>query len=408
MKLAALVEFFPPKLGSDRRIYEIMSRLASKHEIHFVVAPPFRALSGNFMIGNKELDLHFKGEENRVVNSGISGHFIQIPRLLTKIWTRSYEIAYFLTLVVLCPKIIKSLRKINPEIIVLNYPSVYTGILGFAAGKILRRPVLLDFNDLIAQYSILILNTKSSSLKTRLFVFVQDFLARNCNKVVATTRFIRNYAIKHGASEEKVFVISNGVDTKFFSPKTHDVGNIKTKFGLTGKTICLYSGRFDGWAGIDIIMQLCDELKDKCRETQFLIVGGKLVNRKYPKNLVVVGERTYEEMPEILNVANVILVPFPNNVVSHATSPLKLFEGMAMEKPVVASRVEGIEEVITNGKNGVLVDNPNSIQKWCEAVGSILNSRALAKRVAEKARHTVIKKYDWNQLAEEYEKIFIL
>jgi len=408
MKLAALVEFFPPKLGSDRRIYEIMSRLSSKHEIHFVVVPPFRALSGNFMIGNKELDLHFKGEKNRVANGGISGHFVQIPRLLTKIWNRSYEVAYFLTLVVLCPKIIKSLRKINPEIIVLNYPSVYTGILGFAAGKILKRPVLLDFNDLIAQYSILILNTKSSSLKTRLFVFVQDFLARNCDKVVATTRFIKNYAINHGASEEKVFVISNGVDTKFFSPKTHDVENIKTKFGLTGKTICLYSGRFDGWAGIDIIMQLCEELKEKSLETQFLIVGGKLVNRKYPKNLVVVGEKPYEAMPEILNVANVILVPFPNNVVSHATSPLKLFEGMAMEKPVVASRVEGIEEVITNGKNGILVDNPNSIKKWCEAVESILNSRALAKRVAEEARHTVVKKYDWNQLAEEYEKIFIL
>lgn len=408
MKLAVLVEFFPPKLGSDRRIYEIMSRLSSKHDIHFVVVPPFRALSGNFMIENKELDLHFKGEETRVANGGISGHFIQISRLLTKIWKQSYEAAYFLTSVVLFPKIIKSLRKINPEIIVLNYPSVYTGILGFAAGKILRRPVLLDFNDLIAQYSALLLNTKSSSLKARLFVFVQDFLARNCNKVVATTRFIRNYAVNRGASGEKVFVIPNGVDTKFFRPKTQDVENIKSKFGLTGKTICLYSGRLDGWAGIDIIIGLCKELKDRNPNTQFLVVGGKLVNREYPKNLVVVGEKPYEAMPEMLNLANVILVPFPNNIVSHATSPLKLFEGMAMGKPVVASRVEGIEEVITNGKNGILVDNPNSIKKWCKAVESILNSRAVAKRVAEEARHTVVKKYDWNHLAEEYEKIFIL
>jgi hypothetical protein len=44
LRIAALVEYFPPNIGSDRRIFEIMKRLALKHEIHFVILPPIRML----------------------------------------------------------------------------------------------------------------------------------------------------------------------------------------------------------------------------------------------------------------------------------------------------------------------------------------------------------------------------
>lgn len=405
MKLAVLVEFFPPKLGSDRRIYEIMSRLSGKHDIHFVVTPPFRALSGSFMMGDKELDIHLENQSPRLVKGGISGHFIQIPYFLTKIWKQSHAVAYLLTSIILFPRIIQSLRRINPDIIVLNYPSVYTGILGFFAGKILRKPALLDFNDLIAQYSMLLLDLRSSSLKARLFVFVQDFLARNCSKVVATTELIRNYVVNRRIGDEKVFVVPNGVDPRFFCPKK-DGESYRSKLGISGEKICMYTGRLDGWAGIDILTALCEELKESNLDTQILVVGGRLANREAPENLVVVGETPYEMMPEILNLADAVLVPFPDNDVSQAVSPLKLFEGMAMQKPVIASRVKGIEEVITSGKNGILIDDPRSVREWREAVQSIFNSRALARRMAKEARYTVVKEYDWNYLAEEYEKIF--
>ncbi len=46
MRIAVLTEFFPPNLGSDRRIFEIMNRLASRYEIHFIVIPPLRLFYG--------------------------------------------------------------------------------------------------------------------------------------------------------------------------------------------------------------------------------------------------------------------------------------------------------------------------------------------------------------------------
>lgn len=405
MRLAVCVEFFPPRLGSDRRIYEIMSRLSNKHDIHFIVVPPFRALSGRFLVGDKELARHFKGEEDQRTLSGIRGHFIQIPRLVARIWKHSYEVAYLLTLVILFPRIVKTLRKIHPEMMVLNYPSVYTGVLGFAAAKLSKIPVLLDFNDLIAQYSMLLLNLSGSGFKAKLFFWVQDSLVRRCDKVVATTRLIRDYAIGHGASQDRVFLVPNGVDTDLFCPKPWEVEDSKEIFGLRGKTVFFYGGRLDDWAGIDIIKGLCKELREKKPETQFLVVGGRLASREHLDNLVVIGETPYETVPQILNMADAVLVPFPDNVVSRASSPLKLFEGMAMRKPIIASRVDGIEDIVTHGKNGMLVDSADSVKGWCKAIESVLKHKAAAKKMGWQARRTAIEKYDWNHLAGEYEKL---
>ncbi len=408
MKIAVLVEFFPPKLGSDRRIYEIMSRLTDGHEIHFVVLPPFRVLSGQFMISDNQLHNHLGSDHSREASqAGLKSHYMRIPRLLAKIWKRSYTLAYPITLCLLLPRVVLELRKIRPDVVVLNYPSIYTGILGFAAGRILKKPVLLDFNDLIAQYSILLMNLKNSSAKAKIFVKVQDFLVRKSDKLVATTELIKKYALSCGAARDRIFVIPNGVDTKLFRPMANNGGDEKSKIGLSGKTVCLYGGRLDSWAGIDIIMGLCKELEDKAPDAHFLVVGGKLENHEAPQNLLVLDETAFNDMPQILNIADAILVPFPDNIVSHASSPLKLFEGMAMKKPVVASKVEGIEEVIKDGVNGVLVDRPNSISRWCKAVESVLNSKKLARKVANGARQTVVEKYDWNTLAQEYEKVFM-
>lgn len=407
MKIAVMVEFFPPKLGSDRRIYEIMSRLSGRHQIHFLVLPPFRILSGQFVVSGDQLSNHLKPDNSRTSQGGIRSHYLRVPRILTTIWKKSYTVGYLMTLSLMFPRMILELRKINPDIVVLNYPSMYTGILGYATGRILRKPVLLDFNDLIAQYSVLLMKLNESSIKARLFVTIQDFLARKSDRVVATTELIRTYAVTRGAAKNEVFVIPNGVDTNLFRPMLNDCEKDKSRLGLSGKTVCLYGGRLDSWAGIDIIIGLCKELKDKIPDARFLVVGGKLENHEPPQNLLVLGEAAFDDMPQILSMADAILIPFPDNIVSHATSPLKLFEAMAMKKPVVASRVEGIEEVVKDGINGVLVDSPNSIGRWCKAVETILTSKALASRVASGARRTVVEKYDWNRLAQEYEKVFM-
>ncbi|MDH5754027.1 MAG: glycosyltransferase family 4 protein [Candidatus Bathyarchaeota archaeon] len=405
MRIAVFVEFFPPKLGSDRRIYELMKRLSKNHEIHFVVLPPFRMLSGKLSLPQSRF--HFQREEVVVVHQDIIAHYIQTSRLMLKLWKKSYILAYFLTLVSLFFKAFKSIKKIDPQVIVLNYPSVYTGVLGFIIGeKLLRKFVLLDFNDLIAQYTIHLLNLKPRSIAAKICVSIQDFIVKNSDKVIATTNYIKKYALDLAVSDEKIIVIPNGVDAKYFDPQKYAVEHLKSRLNLSDKKICLYCGRLDGWAGMNVVSQLCEVFNARKLDACFVIVGdGKKEKDRFAEDAVVLGEVSYEKVPEILVIADVVLVPFPDTEVSRAASPLKLFEGMAMGKAIVASEVDGIKEVISNQENGVLV-NPNNIAEWIKAVTSLLSDSSMAKRIGENARQTVKEKYDWELLAKKYEKSF--
>ncbi|MGQ9623772.1 MAG: glycosyltransferase family 4 protein [Candidatus Bathycorpusculaceae bacterium] len=400
MKIVAFVEYFPPRMGSDRRIFELMKRLVSKHEVHFMVFPPVRTLiSGAKSITEKA---HPEPGNTSVAHEGIKGYFLGIPRFLTTVWRSSILAAYLLTAPLLLIKTMRKLAELKPNVIVLNYPSPYTGLLGFIAGKIWRKPVVLDFNDLIAQYTANLLNLKKDSFKARMLAYIQNYISKNSQRVVAPTSFIKKYAIANRTSAAKVMLIPNGADTQIFNPQKHNNRITKKE-----KKTCLYCGRLDSWAGMNIIAKLCHITHNRKINVKFVLFGSGEQKIQLKENVILCGEHAYEEMPSILAAADIILVPFPNNEISHAASPLKLFEGMAMQKPVIASRVKGIKEVISDGENGFLAD-PDDIEEWLAKIESVLRSEKDATRIGRNARRTVEEKFNWNRLAKQFEEVLTI
>lgn len=392
--MAVLVEFFPPRMGSDRRIYELMRRLAEEHEINFLLIPPFRE-----QVKMLSSETSSRPATSTHVHEGITTYRVEIPKIMKEIWRKSLKLGYMLSMALLIPRVIRELVKVNPEIIVLNYPSVYTGVLGFFAAKFLRRRCVVDFNDLIAQYTINLLNLENSSFTGTLILLIQDFIIKKSDIVVAPTDFIRKYALALGLKDENISVIPNGVDMQVFNAKIKS--DYRSKLSLNDKRICLFFGRLEEWAGIRILIDVCSVFEQKSRDIRFLIVGGGSKEVEFPRNVVMVKEVPHCQVPKILAVADVVLVPFPENEVSHAASPLRLFEGMAMRKPIIASKVSGIKEVIQNGYNGLLVD-PNNPKEWVETVEAVMSSRSLQKKLGENAEESA-KKYDWNVLASRFE-----
>lgn len=404
MRIAVFVEYLPPRLGSDRRIFEIMKRLVHKHEIHFVVFPPFRELLKKSSQSNANVGRNSRTETKTINIESIHGHFISIPSIIAPIWRRSLIIAYCLTSALVFLKSARVMRKINPDIVVLNYPSPYTGLLGFLEGKLWNKPIVLDFNDLIAQYTINLLSIKKASFKAKILVFVQQYLVKNSQKTITPTHFIKRYTVSLGLPKNKITVISNGVDTRAFHPTRFDPARLKLKLSPNKEKLCVYSGRLDEWAGINLISKLSDIAETKKLNAKFVLAGSGAEKMLDKENVILLGAVPYEEIPHLLTTADVILIPFPNNEVSHAASPLKLFEGMAMGKPIIASKVSGIAEAISDGENGFLAD-PENVNEWVEKLETILTYENIAKKVGQNARRTVEEKFEWNCLAKQYEEI---
>jgi glycosyltransferase involved in cell wall biosynthesis len=214
MRIAVFAEYLPPRLGSDRRIFEIMKRLSSKHEVHFVVFPSFRELRDRSVENRRKSLSHDRYSTVRF--EGINGHLISVSPRVALLWQRSLLAGYCLTALFVFLKSIRTMRNVNSDIVVLNYPSPYTGLLGFLEAKLWNKPVIVDFSDLIAQYTCALLNLKKGSLAAKLLVLVQNYIVKNADWVVTPTRFIKEYAAALGIPERKISIISNGVDTNIF------------------------------------------------------------------------------------------------------------------------------------------------------------------------------------------------
>jgi len=398
-----IAEYFPPRLGGDRRIFELMKKLSERYDIHFITLPP------SYTLFIRRVDSR-NPRENQAWFEGIKAHRVGLPNPIWRLWTNSFLLAYVVTLTYLLVKTIKKMAELNPEIIVINNTSVYTGLLGFICGKILNKKLLVEYNDLQALYTIQLVRKRVNGFLLpalgRILVSIEDIIVRHGWKVTAITEFIKDYASVRNTRKD-ITVIPDGVDTDLFDPLKVDGSEIRSKHGIRNEErICIYAGRIDECAGAEIILETAKLLKDE-GSVKFMIVGegDPEVANKFSKceNVILTGAISKESVPQYLAAADIVLVPFPDNVASHSISPLKLFEGLAMEKPVIASAVSGIREAIGQDFNGTLV--ASHPKYWASAVMEIAKRGVDPMWGIQKNRRIVCEKYDWNHLAKEFNKV---
>ena len=403
-RIVVVAEYFPPRLGADRRIFELMRRLSAKYDIHFVTLPP------SYTLFIRKIDPHDK-QKPEVAYQRMRGHRLSLPEFISRFWTKSFLIAFMVTETYLCLQVLRRMARLKPDIVIINDTSAYTGLLGFICSKILHKKLVVDYNDLMGLYTMELIGKKMSrSLQMilgRMLVLVEDTLVRHGWKVTTITVFIKNYAATRKIRND-ITVIPNGVDTSLFNPAKVTGVDIYGKYGVrSGKKLCVYAGRVDEVAGAEIILETAKLLKNE-KSIKFMIVGEgnpKMLNELSKcDNVILTGRVPKESIPKYLAAADCVLVPFPDTVASHGISPLKLFEALAMEKPVIASAISGITEVAHQDPNVVLVSKDP--KQWASAVKklAIENSENSTQR-RQNSGKAVRQKYDFDHLAALFDEV---
>ncbi len=174
-----------------------------------------------------------------------------------------------------------------------------------------------------------------------------------------------------------------------------------------------YAGHLYPWKGVDLVIEVVAALAD----TQGLIVGGHEKEpdlarvKAFARQLHCATRVTFTglippaEVAARLRQADVLVLPNPASAFStDFTSPLKLFEYMASGRPVVASDLPSLREVLRDGENALLVA-PGNPQALAGGVARIKDDPALGRRLAERARQDV-RQFTWARRAERLEALF--
>ena len=232
-------------------------------------------------------------------------------------------------------------------------------------------------------------------------------LVKKCAGVVSITEGLKNFYIKNGVDSKKIIVAPDAIDIVDFSKKYIQV-DVRRKLGLsTGKKIVLYAGRLDGWKGADTLFEASKLLPD---EIQMVIIGGETkqvtcLKKEYPR-IIFLGFRPYRELAENLAAADALLLPNTgkNEISARFTSPLKLFAYMASKKPIIASDLPSIREIL-NESNAVLVE-PDSPRAFSEGIKKVLQNKDLADRIKRQALIDA-QDYTWQKRAGKICEFFL-
>lgn len=217
---------------------------------------------------------------------------------------------------------------------------------------------------------------------------------------IAISEYNKKYIVERfGVDEEKISVIHSGIDfEQTFPPVKHN-----------GEAIIISVARLDKQKGLDNLIKACYKLKKQGIIFKCLILGEGPERRKLEKlieelNLVdevkLLGNKTQSEVFESLATAAIKVLSSRSEGI-----PVSLMEAMALRVPVIGPNVNGVSELIENGKCGFLV-LPNDIDSLVEKIKVLLSNDELRKGFAEAAYNKVLKDFNLEIETDKLVKIW--
>jgi glycosyltransferase involved in cell wall biosynthesis len=211
----------------------------------------------------------------------------------------------------------------------------------------------------------------------------------------------------YSVDAQRIVVVSNGIDLKRFKNViTKEEARSRTGLPENAKVIC-YSGHLYQGRGIDLLLELSKQLP----EYLFVMVGGMPVDliywqNKAGENVIFKGHVPNGEVPDYLFSADVLVMPYQEEVKTYRGGrnagsmirPLKLFEYMASSRPIIASDLAGLREVLTDDSAYLVKsDDPAA---WYDAIIKIMDHPSLAEQVGKQARLDVMQ-YTYSIIVDE-------
>ena len=222
---------------------------------------------------------------------------------------------------------------------------------------------------------------------------------RECDALVCVTDSLKGMIVDEaGIAPEKVVVVPNGVDIEQFNPTLHKPKRLFSNFTI-GFVGSLYPRQ-----GIDILLDAVHELRKDGFDLSLVVVGDGMVYETckaqardlgIASNTVFVGRITWEEVPQYIAGVDICYsgqTQLPIGKMYH--SPLKIYEYMAMTKPVIASAFEDARSVIKEGETGFLFE-PGNKEELKNALVKAYQTKAELPDMGSQAREMMVKYHSW-------------
>jgi glycosyltransferase involved in cell wall biosynthesis len=299
----------------------------------------------------------------------------RLPRALYELLETAYSLHA-------APRLFRAYRRARPDAVYERYN------LFMLAGLWLRRltgvPLLLEVNAPILEERA----EHNGLALTGLARWCQHAVWRGASHVLPVTHVLADYVRAAGVPEDRICVIPNGSHPERLATAP-DRAAAKHRLGLDGRLVLGFTGFVRQWNRLDRVLELIAR-DGKTLNLHLLLVGdgpargaleARAADLRIADRFTLTGVVEPEDIPARVAAFDIALIP---GVTSYA-SPLKLFEYMALARPIVAPDTPNIREILADGEDALLFD-PQDERAFAAAILRLAWDENLRAKMGAAAR----------------------
>jgi len=255
---------------------------------------------------------------------------------------------------------------------------------------------------------------------------LSKFYLSQVNKIIAGSKNVQDSLTRAGVPDYKIEIIPPGIDTNIYNPSISG-GDVRKDFGIgPDQPLLLYVGNLTEIKGISVLIEALRIIAKQFADIKLLMAlnmplskyekedTSKLCSietfeikekiKSYGLNDNIIPLGIVKNMPQVMAASDIFVVPFLNTV-GVVDYPISLLEAMAVGKPIIATRVGGIPEIVKHKGNGLLVE-PGDVHELKNALLYTLESKNEAKRMGENAAKYVAENCSMEVAVEKMERVY--
>jgi len=298
----------------------------------------------------------------------------------------------------------------------------FTGLL---IAWLKKKPLVLEFNG--SEVWVDKHWSKKRRLKLGFLIrWVERWNVRRATNIVVVSQALKDFLVDAGVKAEKILVNPNGVDVGLFDPEKllQERKTVRKSLGIQEKFVFGFIGSFDAWHGIEVLAAMILEVIKRKKNVHFLLIGsGPLLpylKKELTKNnigvdvVTLTGLVVQGKARQYLAACDAFLSPTkPNTDGSRFFgSPTKLFEYMSLGKPIIASDLEQLSELLfpavkagaieVSGKEVGILVQPEDVQGFVDAACMLVELDVRKTKIlGSNARKKAKENYSWSTHVEK-------
>ncbi len=298
-------------------------------------------------------------------------------------------------------QLLSRMKSFAPDFVYERYSCANAA--GIIAKTMHRIPLILEVN------SPLVMERKQFEdgiVWSKLLDRVEREVFKRADRCIVVSTPLSDYLQDMGTPAENIEVMPNGADPERFDPS--DTGaDVREKYGLGNNLVIGFSGVVRPWHGVELLINAVAKLNDA--KPQVLIVGAgpavdslmQLANRcGIAERIHITGRIAHADMPKYLAACDITVSPRA----TFYASPMKIPEYMAAGRCVVAPKMPNIENLIDDGRTGLLFE-AESETSLREVLQRLVSDDELRASLANTARREVETRLNWRRNASRVVEI---